>query len=160
MNSVNVGMDLPDDRLPPLGFVVALRGTIIRRSSATRREWLIASRWGDGGLYLSVARTLVPVGVEVLAPPDLVPRWSTLALLNTSSTRSNSPSFRFVDQCPVGLELAGRFAPSLGNVRVEGSDKAIRLWGSIRCLPRKSGRHLQFEGVQINWVGEFIEPRS
>lgn len=153
-------MVLRDHSGPPLGFVVALRGTIVRRSSATRREWLIASRWGDGGCYLSVARTLVSIGAETLAPRDLVPRWSVLAFLDARSSGSSSPSFQFADQCPAGLTLAGRFASSRGSVRVEGSDKTIRLWGSIHCLPQEAGRHLQFEGVQIDWVGEFVETGS
>jgi hypothetical protein len=153
-------MALPTRSLPSLGFVIALRGTIIGRSGAARREWLIASRWGDAGSYLAIARTLVPVGAATIAPPHLVPRWSALALLDASSAHSSSHSFAFADQCPAGLTLAGRFAPSLGSVRVDGDGNSIRLRGDARCLLRKSRQDWQFEGVRGAWVGEFIEIRS
>lgn len=152
-------MHAPDDHLPPLGFVVALRGMISRPLFPSHREWLIASRWGDKGYYLSVSRTLVRAGEAETAPSNLVPRWSTLALLNMSSLRGRSPSFRFAHRRPSGLSLAGRFAPAFGYVRVESTDIGLRFHGSIYCLLRKPGQELLFEGLQISWVGQFAEPR-
>lgn len=146
--------------LPPLGFVVALHGTLIDRSGVARREWLIASRWGDGGTYLSVARTLVPGDPAATAPPLLTPRWSALALLDPTPDPSGSPCFIFAERCPAGLLLAGRFAPSLGSVRVDGDSASLRLQGNVHCLPRTAKRDFQFEGVWAPWVGEFIEIRS
>lgn len=151
-------MHAPDDSLPPLGFVVALRGTIIRPPFPSHCEWLIASRWGDDGYYLSVNRTLIRAGEEETAPSNLVPRWSTLALLNMSSTRGRSPSFRFVPRRPSGLSLAGRFAPAFGYVRVESTEKGLRFHGGIYCLLRRYAQDFLFEGVQISWVGQFAEP--
>lgn len=145
---------------PPLGFVIALHGTITDESGVMHREWLIASRWGDGGTYLSVARTLVPSEPVAIAPPLLTPRWSALALLDATSSQSGSPCFTFTDQCPVGLVLAGRFAPSLGSVRVDGDAQSMRVRGNVYCLPRSSKQGLQFEGVWTAWVGGFIETRS
>lgn len=150
----------PDPSLPPLGFVVALHGTLIDRSGVLRREWLIASRWGDGGAYLAIARTLVPGDPAATAPPLLTPRWSALALLDPTPDQAASPCFTFAAQCPAGLLLAGRFAPSLGSVRVDGDAASIRLQGNVHCLPGKAHRDFQFEGVWAPWVGEFIESRT
>lgn len=144
----------------PSGFVVALRGAIVPQDGTVRREWLIASRWGKNGCFLSVARTLVPAQAEAFAPPNVVPRCSTLAIIRANSAGSNSTSFVFVDERPVGLELVGRFASARGNVWVEGDGRSMRLWGHVHCVGGRSGRHFQFEGTQIAWVGEFIEPRS
>jgi hypothetical protein len=142
---------------PPLGFVIALRAEIIDRAGTARSEWLIASRWGRGGPYLSIARTLVPPRTTVAAPPHLVPRWSALALLDARSALSDSAVFRFIPHRPSQLLLAGRFAPAFGSVQVECHAGSIRLQGDVNCLPRKSGRAYRFEGVRVVWVGEFIE---
>jgi hypothetical protein len=145
---------------PPLGFVVALRAEIVDRSGSARSEWLIASRWGRGGPYLSIARTLVAARTPAAAPQHLIPRWSALALLDARSAHSDVAVFRFVQHRPSGLLLAGRFAAALGSVHVECDADSIRLRGDVNCLPRKSGRAYQFEGARVAWVGEFIETQS
>lgn len=150
----------PHPLLPPLGFVVALHGTIIGEAGVVRREWLIASRWGSGGAYLSVARTLITDELATIAPPHLAPRWSALAVLDTTASQSGSPCFTFTEQCPAGLVLAGRFAPSLGNVRVDVDAASIHLQGNVHCLLRNAEHDFRFEGVWAAWIGEFIETRT
>jgi hypothetical protein len=153
-------MTSPTDALPPLGFVVALRATIVGHSGRIRPEWLIASRWSPGGAYLSIARTLIPAASATDAPQHLVPRWSFLAFLQTGDGDPASPSFDFAEQCPTRLKLAGRFTPAVGNVRLEGIAGAMQLRGTVRCSPERSGQIFQFDGVRVPWVGEFIEMRS
>jgi hypothetical protein len=144
--------------LPPLGFVIAVRATIVGRSGASHKEWLIASRWGHAGSYLSVARTLVRAGMAATAPMHLAPRWSALAVLDAHAAVSTGPCFAFTARPPDGVRLAGRFAPSVGSVLVEGRPEAIRLRGDAHCLGYRSQRDFQFDGVRVAWVGEFIEP--
>ncbi|MBY0318273.1 MAG: hypothetical protein K2X72_06075 [Reyranella sp.] len=152
-------MVLQDNGRPPLGFVIALRAEVADQAGSARSEWLIASRWGDGGTYLSIARTLVPVRTTVAAPPYLVPRWSALALLDARSAHSNSPIFSFIPERPLQLPLAGRFCPSLGSAQMECRDESIRLHGDLNCMPRRSGRAYRFDGTRVIWVGEFIQSR-
>src|SRR5215813_5668087 len=101
-------MAVMDRSLPPQGFVIAVRAIVVSRSAGSHEEWLIASRWGHGGSYLSIARTLVRADATAIAPMHLAPRWSAFALLDTSSTGSAGPSFTFTAQPPVGVRLAGR----------------------------------------------------
>jgi hypothetical protein len=150
-------MVMIDRSLPPQGFVIAVLATIISRSGGSHKEWLIASRWGDGGSYLSIARTLVRAGTAVTAPMHLAPRWSAFALLDAGSTDSTGPCFTFTAQPPVGMQLAGHFAPSFGGVRVEGDAPSLRLRGAVRCLGHHSRHGFEFDGVRGTWVGEFIE---
>jgi hypothetical protein len=160
LTCVNAVMTVSDRSRPPQGFVVALRATIIAPSGSAQQEWLIASRWGDGGSCLSIARTLVPAEPPTVPPPLLVPRRSTLAFLDTVSTQSGSLCFTFTAQPPADLVLAGRFAPSLGSVHVEGDIESMRVRGEVQCLLRCSGQALQFEGERVVWVGEFVDTPS
>ena len=83
-----------------------------------------------------------------------------MAFLDTASTRSGSPCFTFAAQRPADLVLAGRFAPSLGSVYVEGDIDSMRVRGEVQCLLRCSGQVLQFEGERVVWVGEFVDTPS
>lgn len=154
MACVNAVMRDPDRSRPPQGFVVALRATIIDHSGSAQQEWLIASRWGDDGSCLSIARTLVPAEPSTVAPPLLVPRRSALAFLDTGSS---PPCFTFAARPRTDLVLAGRFAPSLGSVCVEGSIESMRVRGEVQCLLKCSERVLQFKGERVVWVGEFVD---
>jgi hypothetical protein len=143
---------------PPQGFVIALRATLLDLFGTARQEWLIASRWGPDGRFLSIARTLVGASSTAVAPQHLIPRWSTLALLAACNVETTAPRFTFATQCPSGLTLSGRFAPAHGEVHLHGSDDAsIGLQGNARCLPGRSPRAFQFIGVRVGWIGEFVE---
>src|SRR6266542_2932554 len=152
-------MALPDRSLLPLGFVIALRGTIVGRSGVPRHEWLIASRWGPAGSCLAVSRTLASAGAAPTAPLHLVPRWSAVALLDVRIAPSSTACFVFLDRCPAGLVLTGRFAPTRGRVRVEADGQSIRMQGNVDCVLRKSRENFQFDGARVVWVGDFIEDR-
>jgi len=145
-----------DHSLPPQGFVIAVRATIVGRLGASHKEWLIASRWGDGS-YLSIARTLVRASAAATAPEDLAPRLSALAVLDARSAGSSAPYFAFTTQPPSGVRLAGHFAPSLGGVSVAGDAQSMRLRGDVHCLDDDSRHGFQFNGARMVWVGEFIE---
>ena len=153
-------MVLPDRSLLPLGFVIALRGTIVGRFGVARHEWLIASRWGPRGSCLTVSRTLVSAKAAETAPLYLAPRWSAVALFDVRTDPSSTACFVFLDRRPAGLPLAGKFAPARGRVRIEGDGHLIRLRGNVDCVLRKSREDFQFDGARIDWVGEFIEDRS
>jgi hypothetical protein len=143
---------------PPQGFVIAVRATVVGRLGGSHKEWLIASRWGNGGSYLSIARTLIRADDAATAPMHLAPRWSAFALLDPGSTDCTGPCFTLTAQPPLGVRLAGRFAPSTGGVRVEGAASLLRLRGDVRCLGHRSRYGFDFDGVRAAWVGEFIEP--
>ena len=157
---VNVGMVLPDRPLLPMGFVIASRATIVGRSGRPRHEWLIVSRWGPRGSCLTVSRTLVSAAAAATAPSHLVPRWSAVALFDVRVAPFSTACFVFLDRCPAGLLLTGRFAPTRGCVRVELDGHSIRLQGNVDCVLRKSREDFQFNGASADWVGEFIEASS
>jgi hypothetical protein len=139
---------------PPEGFVVAMRASISNPQAATRREWIIASRWGFGGLYLSIGLTMAPARMDAAAPIDLVPRRSALALLTPTAGR-HPAAFGLATRIPPAMTLAGRFLPAQGNISLQDDNGSLRL--SIQAMCDCAAQPWHVEAVRVPWVGEFIE---
>ena len=142
------------------GFVIAMRARLTTTRSPPREEWIIVSRWGEAGEYLSIGRTKVPVVAGQDAPIDLTPHQTALALMLRLPFNSGPPTFLFVQRQPAALTVAGRFASAEGYVRLHGDDAMSRLRAEGRCLAGTFRSAWHLEAVRAAWIGEFVEGGS
>lgn len=146
-----------------VGFVVAMAAEIgtadpcqSRQRRRTSSEWLIVSRWGREGEFLTVSRTgigrdagsVAPIGLApsvtcigvLMAPPaDLLESLpgdmaSDLASDMPPGQRPNIPSdtFSLTRRLPFGVTVAGTFAPADGFIRLRGPVETMQLTASAR----------------------------
>lgn len=119
------------------GFVVAMQAVIelapydepMHRVS-TRTEWLIVSRWGGNGEFLSLSRTGV-MRDSLTAPDGLQPRTTFLGIL-LPPVAAEADSFLMVRHLPAGILVAGAFAPSDGYARLAAGDSPLSLTAAGR----------------------------
>jgi hypothetical protein len=120
------------------GFVLAMladsaiseygRPTVIHRKS---REWIVVSRWGEEGEYLSISTAGECVENTESAPSGLKPRKTLLGLLVSESSSEPSSTFLLVRQRPRPVQLAGVFFPAEGFAHLQGPAGSLRL--SVRA---------------------------
>jgi hypothetical protein len=134
-------LDLPMAAGPRLekGFVLAMaaniavseygRPTAIHRRT---REWIVVSRWGEEGEYLSISTAGECVEGSQLAPGGLRPRNTLLGLLVSDASDGPSSTFLLVRQPPRPLHLAGVFFPADGYAHLEGPAGSLRLSARAR----------------------------
>lgn len=120
------------------------------------REWIIVSRWGTAGEYLSVARTRVPVRPGRAAPIYLAPRQTGLAALLRLPPIHGPPTFLFARELPPAVTLAGHFARADGYAQLHGGGADLRLRAEGRCAVGTNCAW-RVEAVRAAWIGEFIE---
>jgi hypothetical protein len=168
-----------------VGFVVALAADVgtakyerPSRILRTRREWLIVSRWGADGEYLTLSNTRMTPDALSPAPISLAPRSTCLGVLLSDQEDGMVSTFLLVRRLPLGITLAGTFSPADGFVRLHGPIEAMRLTGSARYAhsigwskaglvcgdvpdppPNARGAAAwHIEAVRRQWDGEFVEP--
>jgi hypothetical protein len=121
---------------------------------APRREWLIVSRWGEGGRFLSISRCLIPV-VTASAPFGLSPVETALAVLIPAPGAERTPGFLFARRLPARMVLAGTFMPVEGYACLRHRTGRLRLTAEGRCMPRADAWRL--DASQEPWDGEFLD---
>jgi hypothetical protein len=95
------------------------------------REWLIVSRWGEDGEFLSISTTEECIDNPPRAPSGIRPRNTLLGLLVSDSSDEPKSTFLLVRQPPRPLNLAGTFFPAEGYACLEGPCGSLRL--SVRA---------------------------
>ena len=121
------------------GFVLAMaassafseygRPTAVHRR---RREWIVVSRWGEEGEFLSVSTAGECLDGMELAPGGLKPHNTLLGLLVPDASEGPSSTFLLVRQPPWPLRLAGVFFPAEGYARLEGPAGKLKLSARVR----------------------------
>ncbi|HUL08766.1 MAG TPA: hypothetical protein VLV76_20730 [Candidatus Acidoferrum sp.] len=166
------------------GFVVAMAaetafGEFDAPSRIVRRAtgWLIVSRWGPAGQYLSISSTqTAEPGTK--APVGLTPRCTSIGCLLSEDSDASEGTFLLVRQLPPDTVVAGSFFPTDGYARLSRCDGRFRLtaagryahglhdsWGpregpDTRVQPCNNGAAFAWhiDAVQRQWDGEFVEP--
>jgi hypothetical protein len=139
------------------GFVLAMRAQVRQAEGGALREWLIVSRWGEGGRYLSLSRCLVHAVPGATAPIALTPRETMLATLLPVPRSERTPSFLFLRKLPPRIVLAGIFLPVDGYARLQGSDARMHLTAEGRYTRARGGGAWRMDGLRAPWPGEFLE---
>ena len=165
------------------GFVLAMsaniavseygRPTVIR----TRiREWIVVSRWGGDGEYLSISTASECGANQRLAPNGLRPRNTLLGLLVSDSPGEPSSTFLLVRQPPHPVQLAGIFFPAEGYAHLMGPAGSLRLSARARYSHSRgweNGREIlkdvpdpapaareamawHIDAERCSWIGDFI----
>jgi hypothetical protein len=121
------------------GFVLAMsaniafseygKPTAIRGQSC---EWIVVSRWGEEGEYLSISTAGECPEDAQSAPGWLKPRNTLLGLLVSDSHHEPSSTFLLVRQPPRSLQLAGIFFPAEGYAHLEGPAGRLKLSARVR----------------------------
>jgi hypothetical protein len=123
---------------------------------ASSREWLIVTRWGIEGEYLSLARTCVPARGGT-APIQLRPKQTALAVLQRSSPTETSSIFLFCRRPPMPVSVAGIFMPTEGKLRLHGYGATLRLSANGLGIGLMSNTAFRMRAVRASWFGEYIE---
>jgi hypothetical protein len=143
----------------------------------TRREWLIVSRWGPEGEYLTLSSTRATPDAISPAPIGLAPRSTCLGVLLSEGPEDPISTFLLVRRLPPDVTVAGTFSPADGFVRLYGPVGAMRLTGSARYAhsigwskagpicgdvpdPAPNARGAaawHIEATRRAWDGEFVE---
>jgi hypothetical protein len=138
------------------------------------REWLIVSRWGRNGEYLTLSRTCFSPVSDAEAPIALAPSVTCVGVLMTPPQVAGVDTFLLTRQLPRDVTVAGQFAPADGFVRLCGPVESLHLTASARDEPDSAGGcdpHPDVAGMRsvagagtwhINacrrpWDGEFVE---
>lgn len=166
----------------PEGFVLAMRAAFAfapyaapYRTGGPHREWLVVSRWGVEGEYLSIARAGEAACDASRAPDGLRPQATFLGLRLADPTAEIS-TFLLLRHLPPGVTVAGVFHPSDGIARLIGPAGALRLEAAGRYAHLR-GEHQGEEvradvpdppegapeatawslaAARLPWIGEFI----
>lgn len=140
------------------GFVVAMRAKLVAATRPSQFEWIIVSRWGTAGEYLSIAWTSLRAN-RGEAPIDLTPRQAVLAVRREQSKKWSPATFLLATSLPDEITVAGDFMPAEGYARLYGKDAGLRLrsegWSAA---PEQRAWHV--EATRQPWIGEFIEPQA
>ncbi|MFI5011935.1 MAG: hypothetical protein ACHQAY_06280 [Hyphomicrobiales bacterium] len=121
------------------GFVLAMSANIALSDYAkpaaihTRtREWIVVSRWGGDGEYLSISTTGECDENADLAPGGLKPHNTLLGILVSECPDTPTSAFLLVRQRLQSVHLAGIFFPAEGYVHLEGPAGTLRLSARAR----------------------------
>jgi hypothetical protein len=167
------------------GFVVAMAanttfGEYDRPSRIVRRAkaWLIVSRWGPAGEYLSIASTQEAADFGTTAPVGLTPKCTSVGFLLSQKDGGAESTFLLFRRLPTDTVVAGSFFPTDGYARLTHRAGRIRLMAEGRYahglddpqtppvgadrrpLPCNGGVAFAWhvDAVQYPWSGEFVEP--
>ena len=129
------------------GFVVAMRGIVTiceyDRPTAglrTTPQWLIVSRWGADGEFLTVS-SAGPIAADEQRPPAaLAPHNTLVGLLLSEDCDELETTFLLVRRLPAGVNVAGTFFPADGYARVCGPVEQLRMVSE--------GRHAHSRGTR------------
>ena len=135
------------------GFVVAMRARVWRPGRARSTEWIIVSRWGEGGKYLSLARTLVRAPGNSPMPIGLAPRHTALAILNMAPAEIGLQRFLIARTLPSSIGVAGRFLALDGCVGLRVEPGNLRLHGQGIC---GDARPWRLRAARVPWTDEFL----
>ena len=168
-----------------VGFLVAMAADVgtaryerPSRIIRTRREWLIVSRWGPEGEFLTLSSTRLTPDTFSPAPIGLTPRSTCLGVLLSTQPDDSVCTFLLVRRLPPDVTVAGTFSPADGFVRLHGPVGQMRLTGSARYAhsigwsksgpvcgdvpdPAPNARGAaawHIEAERRSWEGEFVEP--
>jgi hypothetical protein len=129
------------------GFVVAMRGVVTicqyDRPTAglrTTPQWLIVSRWGADGEFLTVSSAGTIGADEPRPPAALSPHNTLVGLLLSEDEEERETTFLLVRRFPAGITVAGTFFPADGYARVFGPLEQLRMVSE--------GRHAHSRGVR------------
>jgi hypothetical protein len=141
---------------PSYGFVVAMRAALLDPGRPSSHEWVIVSRWGGAGEYLSIGWTETPA-LTADAPINLTPLQTAFATCPGGCGVSTPTTFELAASLPGCLRVAGDFVPAQGFVQLYGIGSALRVRSRGVCMKpdRRSGWDVDASRAQ--WVGEFIE---
>jgi hypothetical protein len=159
-----------------LGFVVAMAADIEFAAQTDQStpglrtaEFLIVSRWGARGEYLTVSRTGVKVGGAFMAPIGLTPRLTWFGLMLSEGREEEASLFLLLPELPNQLVVAGTFVPAEGHARLRGDASSLRLQAERRnaelpapergaLRPAPVAMAWRVEATRRFWIGEFVEP--
>jgi hypothetical protein len=96
------------------------------------REWLVVSRWGGEGEYLSISTAGERAENSQTAPGGLKPHNTLLGLLVSDSSDEPTSTFLLVRQPPQLVQLAGIFFPADGYAQLQGPAGRLRLRARAR----------------------------
>ncbi|HEY1930900.1 MAG TPA: hypothetical protein VGG99_02720 [Acetobacteraceae bacterium] len=120
------------------GFVVAMEAAIElarydvpMRRVGSRGEWIIVSRWGADGEFLSISQTGIAAEGAGDAPDGLQPDLTFLGLRMTAAGEAAETAYLMLRNLPPDLMVAGVFAPTDGYALV-GLTGGLRLAASGR----------------------------
>lgn len=143
-------------RLPSIGFVVAMRARVSRLHKPVHYEWIIVSRWGQEGGFLSFSWTGVDAD-SAQAPIQLLPRRTVIGLLDPKPRTRAGVLFRLISELPETLPVAGQFMPSSGTVRLLGTETRLRLRSRGREIAAPPAPAWDITAERGPWIGEFVE---
>jgi hypothetical protein len=145
----------------PRGFVVAMHGTFLRAAvtAAWPRgagEWMIVSRWGIRGAFLTIARTFSFTSVAPGAadePPAGITPFETFVGVHARATDVETGCvFLLADSPPTEVHLAGAFRPASGFALVRGEGADLELLASVEV----GGERWRMRALRRPWLGETL----
>ena len=166
------------------GFVVAMAADtefaefdkpshIVRRA----KGWLIVSRWGPAGEFLSISSTQEVADPGAMAPVGLTPKCTSIGFLLSQTDDRSESNFLLVRRLPTDTVVAGSFFATDGYARLTRRAGRFRLsaegryahglddlqtppvGADRRSLPCNGGAAFAWhiDAVQRPWSGEFVE---
>jgi hypothetical protein len=139
-----------------LGFVVAMRAKQTNANGPPSSEWMIVSRWGTHGEYVSIGWTAVPA-YRGDAPIYLTPNRTAVALRQQQSCLWNPTTFRLAPFLPDRLTVAGDFVPAEGYVQIYGRGPTLRMRTNGHDIEADLPSTWTIRATRAAWIGEFIE---
>lgn len=136
-----------------------MRGRPPRLRGAFHYEWLIISRWGRDGEFLSLSWTGHVVD-SVQAPIQLMPMRTVIGVRDPGTRMRSGILFRLISELPETLTVAGRFMPSTGTIRLLGTGPRLRIRVRGHEITTPPGPALDITAVRGAWIGEFIDEPS
>jgi hypothetical protein len=144
------------------------------------QEWLIVSRFGPDGEYLSISEAGAIAGGAAEVPAGIRPVNSILGILANCDEGTQTAEFLLTRNLPDGITVAGTFFPAEGFARLTKDTETVRLHacgrhahsrGSaegrevLRDVPNpapgtRSGQAWQFDARRVPWSAEKLPCRS
>jgi hypothetical protein len=142
---------------PPRGFVLAMRAKLIYAAPLPAKfEWIIITRWGSNGEHLALGWTSIDAAAGE-PPIHLAPRQTALAHLIEAPVPGMAAAFRLAATVPNGTNIAGKFVPAQGSIRLVGEAPALRLESKGKSLSHELHPNWRISATQAPWFGEFID---
>lgn len=141
---------------PSNGFVVAMRAALLDPGRPASHEWVIVSRWGGAGEYLSIGWTETPALTDD-APINLTPLQTAFATCPGGCGAGTPTTFELSASLPGCLRLAGDFVPAQGFVQLCGIGSTLRVRSRGVCVKPQRRLGWDVDASRAPWVGEFIE---
>jgi hypothetical protein len=136
-----------------------MRAELITTKGPSHSEWMIVSRWGSHGEYISIGWTAVPAD-HGAAPIDLTPSRTAIALRQQLSCKWTPATFRLVPSQPDQLTVAGDFVPAEGYIQLYGNGSTLRMRSDAHCLNPSLPSAWKIKATRSPWIGEFIEQKA